>query len=144
MKTNQAFWDTSGLVALCAREPTSTHARQLLRQYAKPVVWWGTYAESWSAFERTYRQGTLTTPNREIARKKLQQLATIWIEISPDDQIRRLTLELLEKYPLRTGDAFQLAAALVWCDEKPRRRTMVCFDVRLADAARQVGFTVIS
>ncbi len=144
MKTNQAFWDTSALAALCVREPASTQARQLLRRFATPVVWWGTYAEAWSAFERTYRQGILSHQDRELARRKLQQLATSWIEICPDDEVRRLTLELLEKYPLRTGDAFQLAAALVWCDEKPRRRTMMCFDVRLADAARQVGFTVIS
>jgi predicted nucleic acid-binding protein len=144
MKTNQAFWDTSALVALCAREPASTQARQLLRQYAKPIVWWGTYAEAWSAFERTHRQGILSSTQRDFARKKLQQLATFWVEIVPNDQVRQLTLDLLEKYPLRTGDAFQLAAALVWCDEKPRRRTLVCFDVRFADLARQVGFTVIS
>ena len=144
MKTNQAFWDTSALATLCVREPASTQARQLLRQYTIPVVWWGTYAEAWSAFERTYRQGVLSHLERELARRKLQQLATIWIEINPDDQVRRLALELLENYPLRTGDAFQLAAALVWCNEKPRRRTMMCFDVRLAEAARQVGFTVIS
>ena len=102
------------------------------------------YAEAWSAFERTYRQNLLSRLEREVARKKLQQLATIWIEVQPDDQVRRLSLELLEKYPLRTGDAFQLAAALVWCDEKPRRRTVMCFDVRLAEAARQVGFTVLA
>lgn len=144
MKTKQAFWDTSALAALCAREPTSAQARQWLRQYATPVVWWGTYAEAWSAFERTYRQNLLSHLEREVARKKLQQLAMIWIEVQPDDQVRRLSLELLEKYPLRTGDAFQLAAALVWCDEKPRRRTMMCFDVRLAEVARQVGFTVLA
>ena len=121
MKTSLAFWDTSALVALCVREPASAQARQLLRQYAKPVVWWGTYAEAWSAFERTFRQGVLSTLERETARRKLQQLATIWTELAPDGKARRLTLKLLEKYPLRTGDAFQLAAALVWCDEKPRR-----------------------
>lgn len=144
MKTNQAFWDTSALVALCAREPASTHARQILRQYSKPVVWWGTYAEAWSAFERTRRQGVLSTAHREVARNKLEQLATFWIEIIPNDQVRQLTLDLLAKYPLRTGDAFQLAAALVWCNEKPRHRTIVCFDVRLSQAAGQVGFTVIA
>ena len=144
MKTSLAFWDTSALVALCVREPASAQARQLLRQYAKPVVWWGTYAEAWSAFERTFRQGVLSTLERETARRKLQQLATIWTEMTPDGEVRRLSLELLEKYQLRTGAAFQLAAALVWCDEKPRRRTFICFDVRLAEAAKQVGFTVIS
>jgi hypothetical protein len=37
----------------------------------------------------------------------------------------------------------QLAAALVWCNERPRRRVMVCFDERLAAAAEQAGFTLI-
>lgn len=144
MKTNQTFWDTSALAALYAREPTSTHAHQILRKHPRPVVWWGTYAEAWSAFERTHRQRVLSTAHREIARNKLEQLATFWIEIIPNDQVRQLTLDLLEKSPLRTGDAFQLAAALIWCNEKPRHRTIVCFDVRLSEAARQVGFTVIS
>jgi predicted nucleic acid-binding protein len=144
MKTNQAFWDTSALVALCVREPASAQARQVLRNFAKPVVWWGTFTEAWSAFERTHRDRVLRTSQREVARKKLLQLAAVWIEIDPAPRIRQLSLELLEKYPLRTGDAFQLAAALIWCDEKPRHRTVVCFDIRLTEAAQQVGFTVIS
>jgi len=36
----------------------------------------------------------------------------------------------------------QLAAALVWCQERPRRRSFVCFDDRLSLAAEKVGFAV--
>ena len=144
MKTNQAFWDTSAIVPLCTHEPTSLRARQIMRKHPQFIVWWGTYAEARSAFARAYREGLLTATQRVQAQKHLERLSQAWTEISPSDNLRRAAVELLDRYALRTGDAFQLAAALVWCDEKPRRRTMVCFDVRLADAARQVGFTVIS
>jgi hypothetical protein len=35
-----------------------------------------------------------------------------------------------------------LAAALEWCDQRPRHRPFVCFDRRLAEAAFQLGFAV--
>jgi len=40
-------------------------------------------------------------------------------------------------------DSFQLAAALVWCQEKPRRRPFVTADERLAKAAEKAGFSEI-
>jgi hypothetical protein len=52
-------------------------------------------------------------------------------------------VELLDDHPLRTGDALQLAAALISCNQNPRRRTFVCFDDRLATVAEDVGFKVI-
>jgi hypothetical protein len=50
---------------------------------------------------------------------------------------------LLDDYPLRTGDALQLAAALISCNKNPRRRIFVCFDDRLAAVAEDVGFKAI-
>jgi hypothetical protein len=35
-----------------------------------------------------------------------------------------------------------VAAALVWCKERPRARNFICFDNELLDAARSAGFTV--
>ena len=43
---------------------------------------------------------------------------------------------------LRAADALQLAAALVWAKQLPRKRLFVCFDGRLAEAAGKEGFTV--
>lgn len=53
-----------------------------------------------------------------------------------------LAEDLPDEYAVRAADALQLAAALVWCREKPRRRAVVCFDDQLAKAAAAVGFTV--
>ena len=144
MKTKQAFWDASAIVPLCTHEASSLRARQIIRTHPQIVVWWGTYAETRSAFARAARESVLNSQQITQAQTHLERLSKAWMEVVPGDNVRRLAVDLLDHYALRTGDAFQLAAALVWCDEKPRRRTMMCFDVRLADAARQVGFTVIS
>jgi hypothetical protein len=122
MKTNRAFWDASAIAPTCMHEADSTRAHQLLRKYSRQVVWWGTIAEVRSAFARADRKGLLDANDKQRA---LQQV------------------ELLDDYPLRTGDALQLAAALISCNKNPRRRIFVCFDDRLAAVAEDVGFKVI-
>ena len=144
MKDDQVFWDASALVPVCIREDRSSRARQLLRQYPQQVVWWGTLAEVRSALARALRNQRITTKEKEQAIGRLQQMNNSWDEIAPDRSVRALTLQLLDTYPLRTGDALQLAAALVWCSEKPQRRIFVCFDERLATVAEELGFNIIT
>ena len=64
------------------------------------------------------------------------------IEILPSVTLRSLAKELPDTHRLRTADAAQLAAALVWCRERPRKRPFVSFDVRLRTAASELGFVV--
>ena len=65
-----------------------------------------------------------------------------WDEILPSEQIRTLAEGLPVEYGIRGADALQLAAALVWCRERPRRRPFVCFDERQVAAVSKAGFTV--
>jgi hypothetical protein len=143
MKTNRVFWDASAIVPTCAHESDSTRARQLLRKYSRQVVWWGTIAEARSAFARANRNGLLSASDKQRALRQLERLSKKWIEVLPDSKLRDLAVELLDDHPLRTGDALQLAAALISCGKNPRRRVFVCFDDRLADVAEKVGFNVI-
>ena len=144
MKTKRGFWDASAIVPLCIQEDFSTPARQTLRHYPKPIVSWGTLVEARSAFARAYRNGVLTQAHKLRAQNQLERVSQGWQEVPPTDRLRVLAVTLLDTHPLRAGDALQLAAALVWCDEKPRRRIFVCFDDRLAIVAEEVGFTVIT
>jgi hypothetical protein len=114
MKRNRAFWDASAIVPLCVYESDSSRARQLMRKHNKQIVWWGTMAEARSAFARADRKGLLSDKDKEQA-------------------IRQL----------RTGDALQLAAALISCGNNPRRKVFVCFDDPLATIAEEIGFNVI-
>jgi len=143
MKGNRTFWDASAIVPLCAFESNSSRARQIMRKYPKQVVWWGTMAEARSALARASRKGLLSVKDKEQAIRQLERLSHAWLEIKPDSAVRGLAVQLLDDYPLRTGDALQLAAALIACGNNPRRKVFVCFDDRLATVAEDVGFKVI-
>lgn len=106
------------------------------------VVWWGTPIEARSAFARLVREKQLTAGQRATAVRLLAQLRVAWDEILPVERVRSLAEELPDEYGVRAVDAAQLAAALVWCREKPRQRPFVCFDERLGSAAGALGFSV--
>jgi predicted nucleic acid-binding protein len=81
---------------------------------------------------------------RALAAARLAVLRRAWVEVLPTERVRSLAEVLPEQYDLRAGDAFQLAAAAVWCRERPRNRSFVCYDRRLALAAERMGFQVIT
>lgn len=143
MKTNIAFWDTSAIVPLCAFQISSPRARKIQRAYKMIYVCWETLVEAYSAFNRSARNNTMTQVQYAAALRKLALLRKSWNEIPPKEAVREMAIDILESYPLRAGDALQLAAAMIWCDSKPRNRVFVTFDLLLADVAAQVGFTVV-
>ena len=106
------------------------------------VVWWGTPLEARSAFARLWREEHLTPEERARAVARLAQLRAAWNEILPTEKVRSLAEEMPDAHGLRAADAAQLAAALVWCRERPKQRVMVCFDERLRTAAAAFGFSV--
>jgi hypothetical protein len=76
-------------------------------------------------------------------RQVLQQLASGWSEVQPSESLRGTAERLLAVHALRAADAFQLAAALHWCQRQPMNRHLVSFDTRLRDAAYKEGFTIL-
>ena len=141
MKRTTAFWDASALVPLCVPEAATLAAASLLRKLP-PVVWWGSPVEIQSAICRLHREGTLTDAGKQVAVTRLEMLGRTWREISAGDRVRELALDLLHDHPLKAADSFQLAASLIWCDERPATRPFMCADHRLSQAARSVGFAV--
>jgi predicted nucleic acid-binding protein len=137
-----AFWDSSALVPLCLHQPNSEQAKALSTRFSQ-VVWWAARVEVFNAFARLHRQGALQPRARQEAIARLQVLAVLWDEVSPGDEVRDRAIQLLDIYPLRAADSLQLAAALVWCRERPAGRTFLCADGRLCEAAAQAGFTVL-
>ncbi len=137
-----AFWDASAIVPLCCSQAATSRSRKLLRDGGRMVVWWGTPVEARSAFARLVRDGALTEAECARAVRLLTQLQPSWDEIQPSERVRAIAEDLPDRHGVRALDATQLAAALVWCRERPNRRSFVCFDERLAAAATAVGFTV--
>jgi uncharacterized protein len=134
------FWDASGLVPLCVHQPESSGARVLFDEDREMVVWWGSVVECWSAFARLRRDGVFTIANEDAARGLLQTLRESWIEIFPGEDVRVHAGRLLRLHAIRSADALQLAAALVWAGGPPSGE-MVVFDRRLLEAARLEGLT---
>ena len=137
-----AFWDSSAVVPLCCAQVATAQGRRLRRELDRMVVWWGTPIEARSAFARLVREGQLTAPQRVSAVTLLGQLHRVWDEILPTEKLRSLAVDLPDAHSLRAPDAAQLAAALVWCRERPKGRPLVCFDDRLRAAAQALGFSV--
>ena len=142
VKKTTAFWDSSALVPLCIREAGSRQAQLHLRKFDL-VVWWGSLVEVHSAICRLHRAKEISDANKQGAVARLRLLSRAWREVLPDDQIRELASESLDKYSLRAADALQLAASLVWCLKQPSRRNFICADRRLAQAADAIGFFVL-
>jgi hypothetical protein len=142
-KAESAFWDTSAIVPLCCQQNLSQDLRKRWRETARVVVWWGTTVEVRSAISRLHNEGFFTVKGRQQALARLEVLRSEWREMMPSDKVRSLAERLPHVHGLRALDSFQLAAALVWCNEKPKNRIFVCDDSKLSMAAQEVGFTVV-
>jgi uncharacterized protein len=143
VSSRTAFWDSSALIPLCVHEQTSGKVRALAKQFA-PVVWWATAVEIHSAIARLHRSGEFGDVGRKAALDRLGVVRDGWREMLPSDKLRDHAQELLDIYALRAADSLQLASALIWCQQRAQERKFISNDQRLCDAARNVGFAVIS
>jgi uncharacterized protein len=143
MPDSMAFFDTSAIVPLCVAQPASLKARQAYRSFTRQVVAWTASIEAAGAIYRAVRLGGLSDSSARRALGRLAQLEKRWTEIVAGDRVRHEAISVLSNYDLRAADAIQLASALVWCKDKPRNRSFVCFDQKLAIAARAAGFTAV-
>ncbi len=137
------FWDTSAVVPLCVIEPSSGTVRSILTRDPSMVVWWATRTECVSALMRQTRDGNLRIKDERQARQVLGQLADAWIEVQPSEFLRGTAERLLAVHALRAADAFQLAAALHWCQRQTTNKELVSFDIRMREAGHKEGFTLL-
>lgn len=137
------FWDTSAIVPLCVREPSSPLVKTLLSADPALVVWWATQTECVSAFMRRVREGGLSATDLRQAQGVLAVLAQTWIEVQPSEALRSTAERLLAVHLLRAADALQLAAALQWCQGQTANKVFVSFDTRLREAGYKEGFVLL-
>lgn len=137
------FWDSSAVIPLVLKEAASEKIKQVIQGDEDLVVWWATRVECLSALARRRREGKLSVEAEGIAKGLLLALATSWSEVLPGELVRQRAERLLAVHPLLDADAFQLAAALVWAEEKPQGLEIVCLDQNLREAALKEGFEVL-
>lgn len=135
------FWDSSALVPLFVREAASGAMRDLIADEPDVACWWGTPPECWRAFARLRREDVIDAATESRLLGRLEQARASWLEILPDDALRRRSGQLLRVHALRAADALQLAAARAWAGGTAGE--FVTLDERLALAARLEGLTVL-
>jgi len=104
------------------------------------VTWWATPIEVRGALIRLHREGVISKPALQASRERLSGLLAASRCIEPVEIVRELALAQLDRFPLKAGDALQLAAALVWCRQRPHSRLFICNDRQLSSAAYELGF----
>jgi uncharacterized protein len=141
VKETDAFCDSSALVPLFVGQRGSNLARSALKA-GSAAIWWGTPVEITAALARLLREGVINAQGFENNVNRLAVARQTWNEVLPSERVRDVAQALVQRHPLRAADAFQLAAALEWAKQHPRGRRFICFDRRLAEAARAEGFQV--
>jgi hypothetical protein len=137
------FWDASAIIPLCLKEPASEATRTLAKSDGDVIVWWMTKIECLSALSRRRREGSLPPEIERSARNALKTLSGVWSEVQPTEIVRQRSERLLMVHPLRAADSLQLAAALVWAEDRPHGLEFVSLDQNLCEAALKEGFTVV-
>jgi predicted nucleic acid-binding protein len=137
------FWDSSALVPLLVEEQLTAGIQRLLVDDPEQAVWWATELEALSVIARRERSAELDVTVAGGAVRRLQALAIAWSEVPAGESVRRIARRLLRVHDLRTGDALQLAAAIVAAENEPETLELVTLDDRLARAANREGFRVL-
>ena len=121
----------------------SETVKRLIKADEDIVVWWATRVECLSALSRRRREGVLANNSELKAKAILSALSEEWSEVQPSEPVRQRAERLLAIHPLRSADAFQLAAALIWAQENPQGLEIVCLDQNLREAGHKEGFTLL-
>ena len=137
------FWDSSALVPMFVREPTSSAVAETYADDPAVVAWWGTPLECASAVARLERDGALSLDDLTVALGSLANAADAWHEVQPVPAVRQTAMRLLLVHDLRAADALQLAAAVTAAEGQPDGLGFVTLDDRLARAAVREGFPVV-
>lgn len=137
------FWDTSAVVPLIVPATQSTTLTELLAADTGVTIWRGTPVECAAALYRSHREKSVGQTTLDTALVRLHAFTEDADTMVAGEFVRRRASELVAACSLPAADAFQLAAALAWCEGHPRGERFVSLDDRLGEAARREGFTVL-
>ena len=138
------FFDASAVLKRYVREAESAKIRPLLA-HGDVAVSRLTEVEVSSALNRLAREGVLTAPQRDRALAMFLDDLARWQVVEITARVTSIAVRLLERYPLRSSDAIQLAAALLLqAALGVPLSAFVAYDTRILTAAREEHFTVLA
>lgn len=136
------FWDTSALVPLVTREVRTPDVQRLLSQDGNVAVSFITPVELTSTM---WRRGRRWIDQVAFRRSlfKIAELEANWTTVDEHELVLKLARQLVTQYVLRTGDAIQLATAMIFVDGHPEDLPFVSLDNDLRRAATSERFVVL-
>lgn len=135
------YFDASALAKRYVREKGSLRVVRLLSSDVSATSRLSS-VEIVSALMRRVRERTLSERQRDRIMAVLETDMSTMLVVEFTPHIVRRAQLLLQRYPLRAGDAIQLASCLYLREELGDGVTLLAFDERLAAAARAEGVKV--
>lgn len=135
------YFDASALVKRYVREKGSVKVRRLLAVEVSATSRLSA-VEITSALMRRARERAFTDAERDRALAALERDMSSLLVVELTRDVVKRAQTLLQRRPLRSGDAIQLASCLYLQEELGEPVTIVVFDARLADVARLEGLRV--
>ena len=137
------FFDASALVKRYIREQGSAQVRRLLRM-GDVAVSRLSEVEVVSAFARLAREKAISRTQRDRAAKAFIADLTAWHVVEVTPEVVATARRLVMQHTLRSGDALQLAGALVLqAGMGDELQALVAYDHRVLDAARAEQLTAV-
>jgi predicted nucleic acid-binding protein len=136
------FFDASAIVKRYVRESHSARIRRLLGA-GDVALSRLSEIEVVSAFARLARKKAISVVQRDRAIGAFVTDLTAWYVVEITPQVTAAAIQLLTQHPLRSGDAVQVASALVLQEGlgQPLEAFVAC-DRRVIDAAAAEELTV--
>ena len=104
-----------------------------------------TLLESRSAVRRREREGDISGADADRILKRIEEDASSFLVIQPSTlAVIEEASRLIDRHPLRTYDALQLAGCLVVRHRVPEALTFVCADTRLCETAVAEGLNALN
>lgn len=135
------FFDASALAKLYVQEPESSAVRLHVKSDAAAASRLSE-VEVASAIANRVRAGAMPEVDRDRAFATLTDDLAAMLLVELTNEVTRRARALLQRYPLRAGDAIQLASCLDLQDRLRQPIPLVSFDTRLNEAAVAEGLAL--
>jgi len=137
------FFDASALVKRYVREPHSAAVRRWLAAGPAAVSRLSD-VEVASGLARLARDGAISSAQRDRAITAFMSDVETWHVVELSGEVATLARDLLTRFPLRSGDAIQLASALrIQQVSLTPLTAFVAYDARLNTAAAAEGLATV-
>jgi len=139
------YLDTSALIKRYLTEIGSTWIRNLITPTAGHVIVISdlTAVEVFSILARRRREGTISSPDTLILQTRfLADFGQEYLSIALEDIVLSRARDLLNRYPLRSLDAIQLASSVESSITLGEPMTFISADKNLLNAALGEGFNI--